>query len=236
MILKTYVISHNRPQNTKWIIMRLWLEDITFVVWEWQERLYKMFWAKKVVGWYGLMEARNFALEDAFKNNAYCLQVSDDFTQWYENVIVDWKKKWKKIEIKKIVESVYKELSDSDYYFAWLSPTTNALNYTWKDVSNHNFVVWDFIMFKPNPLRFDENIRLKEDYDMTCQHLKEYWGVVRCNKYSINFKHYDNAGGAVEYRNTKLEQKTISQLKRKRWERIKDNPKRENEVILRYKK
>lgn len=79
---------------------------------------------------------------------------------------------------------------------------------------------------------------LKEDYDFTCSHLKENGSVMRCNRLTLVVKHYSNSGGAVATRDKKgvEERKNIAILKRK-WPRVfHDNPKRKNEVVMRWKK
>ena len=87
-------------------------------------------------------------------------------------------------------------------------------------------------MVKPTGLRFDPEIRLKEDYDYTLQHIERHGGTVRYGKYLATFKHYKNAGGAVSYRTEQLEQKTIAQLKTKWPGCFADNPKRPNEILM----
>ena len=51
-----------------------------------------------------------------------------------------------------------------------------------------------------------------------------------------HFKHYTNKGGVVEYRNPETEQKNIRRLKKKWPNFVKDNSKRDNEILIRWKK
>ena len=53
---------------------------------------------------------------------------------------------------------------NSDYFFAGFPPTNNPF-FALKEYEYNQFIVGDFILIKPNELRFDDNLRLKEDYD-----------------------------------------------------------------------
>jgi len=100
---------------------------------------------------------------------------------------------------------------------------------------NH-FVIGDFfVVDKGSRVRFDESMRLKEDYDFACSHIKTYGSVMRCNRMTLNVKHYSNCGGAVAVRNSEEEKRNIAILNHK-WPGVfRLNPKRRNEVIMRWK-
>ena len=66
-----------------------------------------------------------------------------------------------------------------------------------------------------NNIRYDLNLPLKEDYDLTLQHIKEYGGCLR-----VNFAFYDNkqaeqSGGCATYRNAKKEIEQLELLQKK---------------------
>jgi hypothetical protein len=89
--------------------------------------------------------------------------------------------------------------------------------------------------------RFDPQMRLKEDYDFTAQHVDVYGAASRMNRLFVRARHYTNAGGAVDVRNAALEQQTIAYLQSK-WARrgypklFRLNPTRANEVIMHFSK
>ena len=56
-----------------------------------------------------------------------------------------------------------------------------------------------------NPLRFDERLKVKEDYDYSMQHIYKYGGVLRTHKYGIDVVHLTNQGGCVAYRTKDIE-------------------------------
>ena len=66
------------------------------------------------------------------------------------------------------------------------------------------------MFLKGNPLRYDERLPLKEDYDMTLQNCNKYRGCLRVNKYHYDCKQSKQAGGCASYRNYDRE---IQQLK-----------------------
>merc|ERR1712039_638304 len=48
-------------------------------------------------------------------------------------------------------------------------------------VSHYHFILGDFFVVDKSPCRFDTRMTLKEDYDLTCAHLKGHGSVLRCN-------------------------------------------------------
>ena len=98
-----------------------------------------------------------------------------------------------------------------------------------------HFIVGDFIVVDPaSPLRFDETFRLKEDYDLTAQHLHKYGVVCRLNRILVKAVHRDNPGGAVADRNATLEKQTIKLLRAK-WPGVFLNHRRKLEVLMNWK-
>ena len=87
------------------------------------------------------------------------------------------------------------------------------------------------LFVKPHGIRFDTQLTLEEDYDFTLQHIQQA-KVLRYQKYLFSFKHYSNKGGAVDIRNDKEEQKNIMILKSKWGDKIRLNPKRQNEILI----
>lgn len=76
-----------------------------------------------------------------------------------------------------------------------------------------------------NKLRYDENLNLKEDYDMTLQNLKMYKGCLRVNFASYDVKQAKQAGGCASQRNYTEEKKQFELLQKKWGSKIiqKDN-------------
>lgn len=66
-----------------------------------------------------------------------------------------------------------------------------------------------------NELRFDERLKVKEDYDYSMQHIAKYKGVLRCMKYGIDVVHLTNEGGCVAYRTKDTEMEAYNVLVQK---------------------
>ena len=229
------VISHQRPNNvgrtTKRIGPATWyVGDDSREVWA-----YQYTGAASVIPAGKLCRARNMALEDAFNQDLTCVQVSDDMARCcYLETTADGKKlKRPLISFAEALDIVYQQLQQSSYYLGGGAPNDFiAWNYYKNPVVNNGFILGDFVVVKPNPLRFDEALLLKEDYDYTAQHFKTFGGVVRCNRVMVDFNHRINSGGAVASRSIETEQRSIEHLKKKWGAWIKDNPRSPYEVLL----
>jgi hypothetical protein len=68
---------------------------------------------------------------------------------------------------------------------------------------------------KGNQCKYDENLPLKEDYDMTLQQLNRERVVFRVNAYHYVCRQSVNKGGCATYRNRKFEKEQIEMLRRK---------------------
>jgi hypothetical protein len=206
-------------------------EPITWYVALGDELSYRSSGAKNVIEAGNVCQARNRALEDAFNQGKICIQLSDDL----KNINLKTGETVEKISFNNAITYMIDSLDRTTYTLCGVSPTANPY-FSHKEYSYHNFVIGDFIAVKPCPLRFDENIFLKEDYDYTLQHIKCFGGALRCNFLLPEFKHYTNKGGAVTIRTAEVEQIIINRLKAKWGNAIIDNPKRANEILLRASK
>lgn len=66
-----------------------------------------------------------------------------------------------------------------------------------------------------SPLRFDESLPLKEDYDFFLQHLNKYRKCLRVNKYFYRVRQAEQAGGCATYRSLREEIKQFGLLQAK---------------------
>lgn len=71
-----------------------------------------------------------------------------------------------------------------------------------------------------NPLRFDESLGLKEDYDYSLQVLVKYRRLLRFNKVHYRSKHITNSGGCVSYRTSEKEEQQRKRFTEKWGSRI----------------
>lgn len=66
-----------------------------------------------------------------------------------------------------------------------------------------------------NPLRYDETMPLKEDYDLFMQHMNEYGMVLRCNYLCYDCDHLKLPGGCQTHRNEEEERRQQGLLQKK---------------------
>lgn len=227
-------ISHNRHENINSFFEIVGTKEVVFFVKDQKDKeLYLANGAKEVIISGTLMDSRNAALDYCFNLNKVCIQLSDDLEKVMLNDFTG-KRTHQYTTALNAIQKVLPHFIKSKYYFGGFPPTNNPF-FSLKEFEYNKFIVGDFIFIKPNKLRFDSGLRLKEDYDYTLQHIKEFNGCIRYGEFLCSFKHYSNKGGAVSYRTNNLEQETISYLKDKWGECIKLNPKRENEILLNRK-
>lgn len=228
------VISSGRPMNVPAIEQRLTGLNPTWYVGELEGGEYRQCGAQRVVEAGGLIHARNWALDDAFEQGQTCVQLSDDLkalkrTDGEHQVEVDLPNALEDLEGLMLEDQHQPKLLG-------LAPTANAFFFNPKKPLHHNaFVVGDFLMVQPSEPRFDPNLRLKEDYDFTAQHLERYGCALRVGYYLATFAHRTNRGGAVGYRTEELEQEAIAYLKTKWPDVITENKRRANEVLFKWK-
>lgn len=187
-------------------------------------------WAK----W--ILEARNMILE-YFNEWDEIFFMDDDITWayiWY-NKNSKWVKKDLNIsEIQEVIIKGFTDLKETWLKLFWYYPVDNAFFMSKKIKINQFIIASAFWMIKTD-LKFDENLPLKEDYDFTLQNYIRYWGAIRYNYITFKAKHYTNAWWCQTERNDDRERISVEYLKTKWGDLIKDNPKRENEILLNLK-
>lgn len=227
MSYNVYVISAGRydklnftpEQKSKYI----------FCVKKGEKHLYEKHGCKNVFETGTLMQSRNAALNMAFNENKICVQLSDDLKKVTTNKNFGPKKQ---VDIDYAIDQLVNIFQKVDgVYLMGIPPTSNDF-FAKSLISKNTFCIGDMLFVKPNDLRFDTLLTLKEDYDYTLQHLSKYKNCFRYQKYLFEFEHYKNKGGAVDYRTEQEEQKNIKILFAKWGNKIKLNPKRKNEILI----
>jgi len=200
-----------------------------------------------------LCPSRNAALEDARKMGKICVQLSDDISSWeyrhgkQATVRTDEANNAAYAKAKRYIIS---PVAAARFIVAKMRSCAEpkpklggvymlgscSRAFAGKAFSRHHFILGDFLVIdKGSKVNFDEEMGLKEDYEFSCAHIKAHGSVMRCNRMTLSVKHYANAGGAVTNRDGKEEQRNIAILNRKYPGCFKPNPKRKNEVIMRWK-
>merc|ERR1712048_583260 len=200
--------------------------------------------------------ARNLALQDARKAHKVCVQVSDDISAW------EYRHGKRATER---TDDAANKAHDAAKRFI-LSPVAAARfilakmraapgpkkpqlgglymlgscsrTFAGPEFVHEHFCIGDFFVVDKSKVRFDEAMTLKEDYDFSCAHIKAHGSVMRCQRMTLAVKHYSNSGGAVDERDKKGEKErmNIAILNRKWPGAFRPNPKRKNEIIMKWRK
>jgi len=244
------VISHKRPENIPHIFATV--GPCTFYVNEGERKAYleclisfKIRNCEVKECHSNICHARNQAIVDASRLKLPCIQVSDDLKGIKQvALLANGKRIQNDIKFEQAVDILLGEMERTCFLYGGVAVSSNALNYNGTNFSYDKLIVNDLIcirsgsvgrnMIKHEAPLFDENIPLKEDYDMSLGQLINCGGVVRCDSILCNFPHRENKGGANTYRTPKEEAAMTLRLKKKWGAFIKDNPKRPGQVLLNY--
>lgn len=168
-----------------------------------------------------LCRIRNYILDEEFKNGAdVVLIIDDDMKGVYHFEVEDgYAYTEKLVEADEFLDFIekYSLLCDEFGFKFWgVNVNKDALNYKHcMPFNTKAYIGGPFQCFLNNPLRYDENLPLKEDYDMTLQQCRKYRGCLRVNKYHYNCKQSKQAGGCATYRNYIREQEQLKLLEKK---------------------
>lgn len=131
------------------------------------------------------------------------------------------------------VRLLVEALEASPYLHGGVGPTDNAF-FARRAHTTDAFVRSGFNAHRPNPLRYDEALPLKEDYDMTLQHLAAHGGVLRLDTLLMTYQQRVKKGGC-SYRTPEVEQQAIAHLVGKWGDVVRPHPRRANEVLLHWR-
>lgn len=227
------IISARRPKNVP--KMHAYTGDgVTWYVAQGDTGAYRAAGAVNIVEAGDLIAARNAALVAAFDAGVNCVQLSDDLGGI---CIVNEDKSTDDITLDEAIGFLQKATEVMGVRLAGVAPVANTFYIDpAKPIRDRHFILGDFMLIAPSEPRFDEQLRLKEDYDFTAQHIQRYGGVARCDVVMAKFAHRSNSGGAVSYRTPELEQAAIDRLTSKWGDAIVPNPRRPNEILFRGNK
>lgn len=171
-----------------------------------------------------LCRIRNYILDEEFKRGMdVVLIIDDDFTclrrfdyisseNWgYEPYIITAD------EFLTVIEKYSIIASDMGAKFWGVNCNCDKKAYRHNTpFSTRSYIGGPFQCFlKGNRCRYDENLPLKEDYDMTIQQLNMERVVLRVNAYHYLCKQSELKGGCATYRNRQREEEQLEALRRK---------------------
>lgn len=164
-----------------------------------------------------LCRIRNHILDVEFENGADVVVIIDDdmkgLYRWEnkESILI------KTEEVMFNLQKFSLMAKDMGVYFWGLNINQDKQIYReYSPFSTTSYIGGPFQAFmKGGGLRYDENLPLKEDYDMTLQQLNKYRKVLRINSHYYSVKQSEQTGGCAMYRNYKSEEEQLELLEKK---------------------
>lgn len=167
-----------------------------------------------------ISRVRNWILDN---NQDACaiIMLDDDYKMLYE-----WKpiedQKWVSSEIspehlEQISCNMVQMAEDCGVYLFGVNTVPDKQSF--REFTPLNFLAFiggPFQGHRPNKIRYDEALPLKEDYDMSLQHMWEHRRVLRFNRYHYVCKQKEQSGGCAAIRSIRKEKQQMEAL-RKKW-------------------
>lgn len=197
-------------------------ESGVFFVPQREEEQYKKHVKNQVVGipdeYDGITKTRNWILKNNPNQNV--LFVDDDIRE------IGTFQNGKRINLKdhtggKIIETEFKKLFDvtSQIGFKIFGVEAGGSKY-----ANHPLTPLAFKgiincscmgIINDGSFFFDEQFKVKEDYDLALRHYKKHGGILKARHFFVRTHHWENIGGCVDYRTDQMEEDAIELLKKR---------------------
>lgn len=169
-----------------------------------------------------LCRIRNYILDQEFANGYDVVLIIDDDLEgcYLYQGTKELPYARERIEAEDFLDFIekYSILCDEFGFKFWgMNCNCDAMSYRqYSPFSTRAYVGGPFQCFLNNPLRYDEALPLKEDYDMTLQQCNMYRGCLRVNFGFYVCEQAVQAGGCASYRNREREYQQL-RLLRKKW-------------------
>jgi hypothetical protein len=230
---RIYCPSYKRSNIA--ISHKLFKKDVfTYVVREEEANLYEKFGVDLMIIPKGkvncIASTRNWILDN--KKSDYITMVDDDtkHIQWLINRNIY---KLNPEELHHVCLNGYQMAIDCGAGIWGMNVNGDPLAYQInKPFGFADMILGPFMCIVDTELRFDENLPLKEDYDISLQCLHKHGKTLRFNYLSYEVDHQTLPGGCQAYRTSKREEEQ-NKLLQKKWgsDIIRKNPRKDRNTI-----
>ena len=171
-----------------------------------------------------LCRVRNYILDEEFKRDMDVVLIIDDDFTCLRRFDYDGNENWGYVphivtedEFFPFLEKYSVIADDMGARFWGVNCNSDPMAFRHNTpFSTRSYIGGPFQCFlKGNRCRYDENLPLKEDYDMTLQQLNMERVVLRVNAYHYLCKQSEQKGGCAAYRNRQREEEQLEALRRK---------------------
>lgn len=183
-------------------------------------------------GHHPLVHQRNRALDDGHAEGRTVL-ITDDDLRRCATTEPDGTNTKTEVTAAEAMDRLLNELEASPYFLAGTPPTDNAY-FCRRAVTTDRFIRDGCTAHKPNGLRYDPALPLKQDYDMTLQHLGAHGGALRLDTLLLTYQQRVKRGGC-DYRTAELEEECVRYLLAKWPDHVVRHATRAHEVTIRWK-
>mgnify|MGYP001180492866 CR=1 FL=1 len=162
-----------------------------------------------------LCRVRNWILDNLF-DDADCIVILDDDCSYIGRFENQKNKKFTPEELEEFCESSAILCKELGFNFWGLNCVPDKGSYReYTPFGMIQYIGGPFQAHLKNDIRYDESLPLKEDYDITLQHIKENGGCLRVNYAHYQVKQSEQAGGCATYRNLDYEKEQFFALQKK---------------------
>ena len=162
-----------------------------------------------------LCRIRNYILDNLFED-ADCLILLDDDCKGIYRWENQKKIKFKPEEFLEFAEQMSILCNDFGFKFWGLNCVSDKGAYReHTPFGTLQYIGGPFQAHLKNNIRYDLKLPLKEDYDITLQHIKKHGGCLRVNFANYDVKQAEQAGGCATYRNVQKETEQFKLLQKK---------------------
>lgn len=217
MKIKIFAPSYKRPQKA---ITQIHYPEVKIVVKESEAEEYIKNGNDIVIcpdsAQGNLCRVRNWILDNLFDDSDCIIILDDDCSsigRWQEQV----KYKLNQSELNEFCEIHAQLCFDYGFKFWGLNCVTDKGAYReYTPFGTLQYIGGPFqAHLKDSKIRYDENLPLKEDYDITLQHILKHGGCLRVNYANYDVKQAEQAGGCATYRNIDREKQQFLMLQKK---------------------
>jgi len=217
-MIEIYAPSYKRAKGVK---THKILPSVIYVVHEFEEHEYRAEGHKITVipndlrG--NLSRVRNHIAQVLLKNGGIMIDDDiEDFKLWDFEDKSPFLKSMKAEDILEFFEIAFVMAQEAGYKLFGVNIIGDKGSYReYTPLSFTNYISGSLMGIIPNPILFDENLPLKEDYDYCLQHFNKYRGALRFNYIHMIKKDHGNIGGCSDNRTIERECEQMKLFQRK---------------------
>jgi hypothetical protein len=217
MKVKFFAPSYKRPEKS---ITQINFPDVKIVVRESEAKEYIENGNDVVIcpdsAQGNLCRVRNWILNNLY-DDADCIVILDDDCSYIGRWENQSKIKFNMNDFSEFCENISNITKEMGFHFWGLNCVTDKGAYReYTPFGTLQYIGGPFqAHLKTSSIRYDEDLPLKEDYDITLQHIHKYKGCLRVNFAHYEVKQAEQEGGCATYRNLKKEKEQFFLLQKK---------------------